>query len=57
LPLIIISVFEVIRNNAKAKNIVLDYYDNNPEWNYNKKNSKNVYNTQLIIYNNYLTIL
>lgn len=38
LPLIIISVFEVRRNDAIAKNMVLDYYDNNPESNYNKKN-------------------
>jgi len=61
LPVMIISVFEVIRNDPIGKNMVLEYYNNNPESLYNNKN-KNSKETDIeytinYIYNNYLPII
>jgi len=60
LPLMIISVFEVIRNDPIGKNMLLDYYNNNIESIYNIKNNNketNIADTIHHTYNNYLPII
>ena len=59
LPLLMISVFEVLRNDPMGKNMILDYYYNNPESIFSNKNSKetDIENITNYIYYNYLTII
>ncbi|MGI9010195.1 MAG: hypothetical protein ACR2F1_03290 [Nitrososphaeraceae archaeon] len=66
LPLIIISVFEIIRNDPRGKDMILDYYNNNPESIHtnNNKNIKNKNNKKKdikdminYIFDNYLPII
>ena len=62
LPLLIVSVFEVIRNDPMGKFMILDYYNYNPESIYNNKNKLVVKETGIedtinYIYNNYLPII
>ena len=59
----IVSVFEVIRNDPMGKFMILDYYNYNPESIYNNKNNissnkeNDIEDTINYIYNNYLPII
>lgn len=60
LPLMIVSVFEVIRNDPMGKFMILDYYNYNPESIDNHKNNSKengIEDTINYIYNNYLPII
>ena len=60
LPLIIISVLEVMRNDPMGKNMGINYYNNNPKLIiYSNKNSKEMDIENIInhIFNNYLYII
>ena len=63
LPLMIVSVFDVIRNDLMGKFIIFDYYNYNPESIYNNKNNissnkeTDIEDTINYIYNNYLPII
>ena len=59
LPLLMISVFEVLRNDPVGKNMILGYYYNNPESIFSNKNSEetDIENITNYIYYNYLTTI
>lgn len=56
LPLLIVSVFEVIRNDPMGKSMILDFYNNNPV-SFNNNKETNIEEMINSIFNSYLPIM